>query len=375
LKAGANPNTATPSGETPLMNAARAGSTHVVKALLARGAQVNATEKVRGQTALMWAAANRHAPVVKALLEGGADVTIRTVTRPVRFVVGADHAEFLPDGGSTALFFAARSGDKATGNVLLQGGASVNDTLPDGSTALTFAAHSGRGDFARMLLDNGANPNIEGPGYTALHAAVLRADLALVKALLARGADANARLSKGTPVNRDSKDYYFNTKWIGATPFWLAAKFAEVEIMRVLLAGGADPRTPLPDGTTPLMAAAGVDNERLDRRERRRDPIEYEALASSLEGIAFRGAEAVLQAGADIDAVNNDGNTAVHHAAINKKPSVVELLAKHGAKLEVKNKRGQTPLGIANLKTRMQSEEAAIDSVMVDLLHRLGATQ
>ena len=98
-------------------------------------------------------------------------------------------------------------------------------------------------------------------------------------------------------------------------------------------------------------------------------------IASSLGDIAFRGTAAVLEAGADVNAVNTDGNTAVHHAAMNKMPSVVELLAKHGAKLEVQNTRGQTPLGIANLKRRMQSEEAAIDSVMVDLLHRLGATR
>ena len=231
LTAGANPNTVTPSGQTPLMTAARSGSVEAAKALVSHGANVNAAETARGQTALMWAAANRHASVVRALLEAGADINARSRTSRVRVIVGGEGATEVETGGSTALFFAARSGDVESAKLLVKAGANVNETTPDRNSVLAFAAHSGHREFTRFLLESGADPNAEGGGYTALHAAVLRGDADLVKALLARGANQSARLKQGTPVNRDSKDYYFATDWIGATPFWLAARFAEVQIM------------------------------------------------------------------------------------------------------------------------------------------------
>jgi ankyrin repeat protein len=375
LTAGANPNMGTPSGQTPLMTAARSGSVEATKALVSHGANVNAAETARGQTALMWAAANRHASVVRALLEAGADIKARSRTSRVRVIVGGEGATEVETGGSTALFFAARSGDVESAKLLVKAGANVNETTPDRNSVLAFAAHSGHREFTRFLLESGADPNAEGGGYTALHAAVLRGDADLVKALLARGANQSARLKQGTPVNRDSKDYYFATDWIGATPFWLAARFAEVQIMGVLLAAGADPNVTLPDGTTALMAAAGQDSARLDRRERRRDPIEFEALAPSLERVALGAVRFVTEAGADVNAVNQAGNTAIHLAAISKTSSVVQWLADHGARLEMRNKRGQTPLSIASTKTRSQSDEGSIDTVMVELLRRLGATQ
>ena len=375
LNAGANPNTSTPSGQTPLMTAARSGSADVVRALLSRGAQVNAAEAARGQTALMWASSNRHSSVVRTLIEGGADIYTRTRTSRVRVVVGGERAEEVDTGGSTALFFAARAGDIESVKVLIDAGADVNEALPDHNSVLAFAAHSGQGEVAKVLLDRGARPDADGAGYTPLHAAVLRGDVELVKALLDRGANPDPRLKRGTPVNRDSKDYYFSADWVGATPFWLAARFAEIEIMRVLLAGGADPAMTLPDGTTALMAAASQDSARLDRRERRRDPIEFESLAPTLERVAFEAVKFVTGTGVDVNAVNDAGNAAVHLAAISKTSSVVQWLADHGARLDVKNKRGQTPLSIASTKTRSQSDEGSIDTVMVELLRRLGATQ
>ena len=123
------------------------------------------------------------------------------------------------------------------------------------------------------------------------------------------------------------------------------------------------------------MAAAGQDSARLDRRERRRDPIEFEALAPSLEQVALGAVRFVTEAGADVNAVNQAGNTAIHLAAISKTSSVVQWLADHGARLDMRNKRGQTPLSIASTKTRSQSDEGSIDTVMVELLRRLGATQ
>lgn len=379
LDAGADTNTATPSGQTSLMTAARSGSAEIVKALLSHRANVNAVEAARGQTALMWAAANGHASVVQTLIEGGADINTRSHVYRLRVVVGGDRAAEVDAGGFTALFFAARSGDIESAKALLKAGANVNDTTRDQTSVLTFAAHSGHGGLARFLLESRADPNAEGSGYTALHAAVLRGDADVVKALLAYGANPNARLKHGTPVNRNSKDFAFLTEWIGATPFWLAAKFAEVEIMRTLLEGGADPHLTLPDGTTALMAAAGLGRVQnpaaQDRRGRRRDPMEFAAVADTLEHLTLEAVKVATDAGIDVNAVNDAGDTAVHAAAGYQTPSVVQWLADRGAALDVKNKRGQTALSIANTKRRGQSDEGSIDIKTVELLRRLGATQ
>ena len=212
LAAGANPNTpVTPSGETPLITAAGSGSVDAVKALLAQGATVNAAETAHGQTALMWAAANGHPGVVQALVEGGADVNARSrIDRMVVALMGQGEYPSgveIDGGGGTPLFFAARSGDLASARALIAAGADVHATTPTKTSVLVFAAHSGHGEVAAYLLEKGADPNADGSGYTALHAAVLRGDLALVKALLASGADPNARLKQGTPTRRASQDY------------------------------------------------------------------------------------------------------------------------------------------------------------------------
>src|SRR6185295_4122977 len=153
---------------------------------------------------------------------------------------------------------AARVGDVESAALLLAAGANVNDTLPDGTTALIEAVHSGQSAVATLLIDRGADPNNADIGYTALHAAVLRGDLALVKALLARGANPGPRITKGTPLRRSGTDFELPETLIGATPYFLAAKFLEAAIMPVLLSAGADPRVRLEDGTTPLMVAAGM---------------------------------------------------------------------------------------------------------------------
>lgn len=383
LAAGADPNraaTPTTTAETPLMAAARAGAVEVVRALLAHGANVNATERAHGQTALMWSAANGHSHVVQALIDAGADVHARSRLDPVHVMIGRS-TEFLW-GGSTALFFAARSGDIESAKRLLAAGANVNDVTPDQTSVLTFAAHSGHGVFAAYLLDHGADPNAAGSGYTALHAAVLRGDRALVTSLLARGADPNARLQQGTPVNRNSKDFALQTNWIGATPFWLAAKFAEPEILRALAAGGADSTVTTPDGSTPLMVAAGVGHSGRvgvdDRRGRRRDPLEIATARGSgdEERQALETVRTLIAIGvADINAANANGDTAMHGAVGSRHQSVVQWLAARGAKLDVKNRRGQTPMSIASARFRGQDDEGSVDTPMVELLERLGARQ
>ena len=238
LDARANPNTAMPSGESPLMEAARAGSIEAVKALIARGADVNARESTQDQTALMWAVAARQSDVARTLVESGADIKARSkvVRRLVytgfRYITAppsesSNTVVEIPDGGFTALLFAAQQGSVESLQLLLDHGADVNDTAPIGTSALTVAAYSGQRAAVDLLLERGANPNHDSAGYTPLHTAVLRGDAAMVRSLLARGAKPNVVMTKGSPVRKYGQEYALTLSWKGATPFWLAARFAE----------------------------------------------------------------------------------------------------------------------------------------------------
>ena len=383
LAAGADANAALPSGETALMAAARAGSLAAVNALLARGARVNAAEATRGQTALMWAVANRRPAVTRALLDHGADVGARTVTRRRVYNMGGSRSagsasrgialEEVVEGGSTALLFAARSGDVESARLLLAAGADVDEAAADGNPAMVVAAHGGHGSLAALLLRAGADPDAAPLGYTALHAAVLRgtlrdrgvpnddpgAGVSLVRALLAHSAEPDPRLARGTPVRRWSHDFAFMDRWVGATPFWLAAHFLETEMMQVLADAGADPRAPNRDGATPLMAAAGLGYNRgggsafiRDRRDfSSYNPVESAALGSAIPAAEERrtvdAVATALALGARVDAANDAGDTALHAAASHGMNAVIELLADHGADLDAENRRGQTPADLA----------------------------
>ena len=376
LAARANPNATLLSGETVLMTCARTGDAATVRALLTRGANVNARESAHNQTALMWAAAQSHPAVVQALLEGGADVRARsreytqTVTSEVTQRAGREELNYtVPRGGMTALLFAARSGDADSARLLVAAGADVNEALPEGATVLIVATHSGHRQAALALLEKGANPNADAVGYTALHAAVLRSDVELVKALLARGADPNAPITKGTPVRRNSQDFELPKTLIGATPYTLAAKFLEPEIMRVLAAAGADTRRPMKDGATPLMAASGMGIVAPAQDEKR--GTDRRGLAILDGGIVEPESRvldtviAALSLGSDLDAVNPSGETALHIASAQGYETVVRALAERGANLNARNARGQTPLG-ALLARKARPN-------MIELLRKLGA--
>jgi len=383
LEAGADANAALSGGETALMLAARAGDLAAVRALLARGARVNEREDTRGQTALMWAVANGHADIVRVLLEHGADVQARSRVRRGVFNMGGNRGagSASPDvplaeidlGGSTPMLFAARSGDVESAKLLLDAGARVDDTAADGNTALIIAAHGGHGSLAAWLLERGADPNAAPLGYTALHAAVLRgtlrdrgvphtdpgAGVPLVRALLAHGADPNARTTRGTQLRRWSHDFALLERWSGATPFWLAARFLEIDMMRVLAASGADPDLASEDGTTPVMVAAGLGYSRASGTEAfirdRRDHSSYNPdpfeVATSIpdeeQRLALQAVTLGVDLGADTAAVNAAGDTALHAAASLGMNAVVEFLAARGADVNARNKVGRTPLDVA----------------------------
>jgi ankyrin repeat protein len=369
LKAGADPNAALPGGETPLMTAARTGALAAVQALVSRGANVDSKEERRGQTALMWAAAEGHADVVQALI--GAD---------------ADFGTRVPSG-FTPLLFAVREGRSDVVRVLLKAGANVNEMIPvdagrrrgyggrlppAGASALLLAVTNGHFELAAQLLDAGANPNADLPGYTVLHAitAVRKpgvgdndpppegsgtmTSLELVKKLAAQGANLNARMTKKPNLN--------NTRLneIGATPYLLAALTADAELMKALATLGANPLLPNADNSTPLMAAAGLAT---------RSPGED----AGTESEVLEAVQVARDLGADVNAVDNNGETAMHAAAYKNLPKVVKFLAANGARIDLWNrtdKFGWTPLAIAvgyrfgNFKPSPETE-ASIREVMI----------
>lgn len=350
LDAGANPNAALLLGETPLMVAARSGNASVVEQLLARGANVNA-RAARGQTALMWAVAQKHPAVVKVLIEHRADISARSDSwSQIEAVSPHGHPDYnrsIPYGNNTPLMFAARAGDLASAKLLVEAGANVNDQDARGVSVVVLAAHSGFKELVAFLLEKGADPNSSSAGFTALHEAIMRRDEALVRILLSHGADPQARLQTWTPTRRQSTDYHFEPELVGATPYWLAARFWQPNVMRLLVELGADPlfvhrSDRVVDGkegraydhrydaTTAVMAAVGMGgggNAWIppDRSQR--------------EALALETVKLAVDLGVDVNAKNNDGRTALDAAKTLKYETVVEFLVSKGATPGVTEKK------------------------------------
>jgi ankyrin repeat protein len=389
LKAGANPNGTVRAGETPLMLAARTNRADAVKALLGAGAQIDAKETWNGQTALMWAAAAGNAQTVQALIEAGADILARS------------------NAGTTPLLFAVRRGDIATVRVLLGAGADVKEKRPDNATPLLVAVINGHADLVDLLLEKGADPNIEGgsteltvqgvrarpmelkyrrltnnerdsEGVTRgnifgkpLHAAVHVANwhisdqfvavhldrLRIIRSLLTHGADVNGRISMEEPRWSGAR---YRRHLTGATAFLLAAKSADVEVMRLLLAHGADPAIATEERITPLMAAAGI--AWASNQDRASEAQVLEAVKLLVE-----------EQGANVNAVSDLGETAMHAAAYRGANSVVQYLFDKGAKLDVVAIDGRTPLIIADGVEYGNSFAAQPHTAA--LLRRLGAKE
>jgi len=390
LAKGAKVSGASETGVTPLMEAARSGSADTVRALLDRGADVNAAERDRQQTALMWAVSRRHPAVVKLLLDRHANVHARTSVRPLRVMLdqgprrtvktSVQDARQVEAGGSTALLFAAQAGDGESARLLIQAGANVNDTAADGNAALVLATFAGYPAVARMLIDAGADPNAAGAGYTALHAAALRGDLATVTALLAKGASPDALLTKGSPVRRFGSQWALPTPFTGATPLFVAASYLEVEIMRALLAAGAKPGVALPNGLTPLLAAAGVP---VEKETRPSDLARWNVVDNDTPQVprdeqdVLAATRLLLDAGVDVNQATEAGDTAMHAAAATGLLSLIQLLADRGAALDAMNKAGQTPLAVTLPRRGQEGRPAPQggNKAAEELLRKLGATR
>lgn len=340
LTHGANANAERVNGETPLMLAARTGRLDAVATLVNYGADVNHAERVLGQTPLMWALSERHTEVARYLVEHGADPQKQSTN------------------GFSPIMFATRQNDLEAVRFLLRHGATANDTARDGTSLLHMAIVRGHIELADFLLDNGANPNAEGPGYTPLHWAAGTWETAtsrdysirewgnlpglkpsdklrVIKALFTHGALPNPRATKTIPRFGSSAWHIQNGgSPIGATPFFYAAMSADLEVMQLLLANGADPLLGTHDRTTPLLAAAGLAVE--------------ESETSVPEQRHLEAVKLLLDLGADISASNGQGDTVLHAAAFVGYNAIAQFLFDRGAPLNLKNKAGQTPYKIAS---------------------------
>jgi len=414
LQAGADPNSTSHEGQTALMSASLAGKADAVRLLLSRGAKVNVAEPYKGQTALMWAASEGNTAAAEMLVEFGAEVKAKS------------------KGGFTPFLFAVRNGHIQTAQALLEHGANVNDTAPDGSNALSMAVVNAYFEMASVLLDHGADPNMADPRGSVLHTlAWLRKPgtdgaagvggtphgpppptgnvtaLELAKKLLEHGANANARVAwkentfgkeGGTaknPPNIQLGRHFLS--YVGATPFYVAAKNGDAPLMRILVAGGADPKLATKAGITPLMAAAGLDYWEGESP----GPFAGLSEAERLESVKL-----ALDLGNDINAQANfgdypmtgqveytllyyplniddllelgvgdprwSGSSALIGAVISGQSSIVQLLVDRGIRLDMRTKLGWTALNVAegvffaNAKKEYPAAAAILRKAMIE---------
>jgi ankyrin repeat protein len=376
LKAGAKADSANPDGETALHLVARAGNVDAAKLLLAHGAKVDARETFGGQTPLMWAAARRHAPMVELLASKGADVNARSAVRDYQRVATAEsRAKFLDRGGFTPLLYAVRENCKDCVEVLLKHKADIDMPDPANVPPVSVAMMNGNWDVARQLVEAGADVNQwDIFGQSPLHVAVaymntrsgnnpLDSDAQnkangreLVKLLVERGANPNQELffkapGRDTGVGR------------GLTPFLAACASGDIDVVKLLLAHGANPKLATADGQGPIILAVG------SRTGGTANPG-----AASATGVAFESGQGITgtraattpedktvtlikflaESGADVKLVaerhflqRTRGGSALHYAVRGGNKAVIAALLDLGVDINAKDEDGLTALDYA----------------------------
>jgi ankyrin repeat protein len=356
LRAGAAADSTYGEGETPLMLAARSGNLESVKLLLEAGANVNAAEKFRGQTALMLAAVENHADIVQALIAAGAQVDQRTAWYDFQELTGGAGGIIhdRPQGALTALILAARQGAIEASEKLIAAGADLSIVEPQYAfTALQTAIFNGHYALAKMLLEKGANPN-DGSLYIVMEMRNLAtysnrpnpsdtergvSHMDVAKLLLDKGADPNAPYVKTIPPRQAQGNINVAA---GATPLYRAVRAIDLAAVQLLVDRGANPSVALKDGSTPMMAAAGLGaprggDEEVTEAGDRNDPIDV--------------MKVLIAKGANVNAANDLGMTPLHYAAQRGSDRIIEFLASQGARFDVKNKQGRSPSELARGKT------------------------
>jgi uncharacterized protein len=380
LEAGADAKAlSTPDGETVLMSAARSGNVDAVRMLLDRGADVNARERYKGQTALMWAAAERHAPVVKLLLERGADWKVRGFDRETKppKLSAASAISPIPRGGITALMFTAREGDIESARIMLEAGVDINYGDVDNVTPLVAAIMNKQYTLAKFLVDRGAEVNIaDAGGRTALYAMIdIRNEdwtampnrttddplpsVEVVKAIIDHGAKLDVPLTRPLTV-RSGMDFGDTTLGDGATPMMRAARAGDHEVIRLLLAKGANPTLTTKGGSNALMFAAGIGYRDKNTRGSESDALET--------------VKVMMAAGLDLTQTNAIGENALHGAALRGADTIVQFLIDQGMDVNATSKQGYTPLDVAMGKTIVQQLPVPQEST-VALLKKLGGKE
>lgn len=385
LQAGADANSMNSTGSTALMLASASGDAGSVKLLLDHGAAVNAKEKTWGETPLMFAAAFNRVEVAKLLLARGADASITSVVERLDGNKGYDPdavnekpqnaeekpAEAAPKqaatpeqiaarkkaaekraqaakmrsaqamGGMTALHFAARDGQMATVEALVEAGVNVNElSAADQTSPMLEAIYNGHYDVAKYLLDHGADPKlVNEDGLAPLYAAVdmqwanrtwyppantgqeKTSYLALMQEILDKGADPNVRVKKKVWFRR------FHDDWIdspGATAFWRAAQANDLAAMKLLIKGGADPNIATIHGASALLVAAGYGFE--------------DQLSTIVPGVRFEVVKYLVDdLHMDVNNTDDFGYTPLHGAAYVGANDIIRYLVAKGANIHAKS--------------------------------------
>lgn len=371
IEAGADANSTDPTGETALMAAARTGSVDAAKVLLDRGAAIDATDKNFEQTALMVAIRENEPDVVRLLIDRGASVNAKTRVGPTpafilpNSVPGFGHGIGIVRGGSpdrgrraptpgglSPLMYASRDGRLPIVKMLVDAKADVNQRDPNDITPLIEAITNNHVDVAEYLIEHGADVNAsDWYGRTPLWAAVETRNmdvdngsfengitrepyLDLITRLLDKGANPNARTKEQPPVRPAFLRVTATLEWVdftGMTPFLYAARAGDIAVMKLLMARGADPNIPTFGGTTPLMAAAGV------------NWVFFQTYDEGPEHL-LEAVKMCADLGQDVNAVNSMGVTALMGAANRGSDDIIKFLVSKGARLDLKDKEGRSAL-------------------------------